>query len=54
MLGGMSMRKITMGQISFFLTLLSLSILLAVVSTIFLARKDWLGDFYGVIFISKG
>ena len=45
------MRKITMGQISFFLTLLSLSILLAVVSTIFLARKDWLGEFYGVIFI---
>ena len=45
------MRKITAGQISFFLTLLALIILLAVISANFLARKEWLGDFYGVIYV---
>ena len=45
------MRKITAGQISFFTLLLSVIILLAVVSTNLLARKEWLGDFYGVIYI---
>lgn len=45
------MRKITAGQIGFFLMLLSLIILLAVASTNLLARKEWLGDFYGVIYI---
>ena len=45
------MRKITAGQISFFLSLLSLIILMAVVSTNLLARKEWLGDFYAVIYI---
>ena len=45
------MRKITAGQISFFMLLLSVIILMAVVSTNLLARKEWLGDFYGVIYI---
>ena len=45
------MRKITAGQISFFLILLSLIILMAVASTHLLARKEWLGDFYAVIYI---
>ncbi|MBK6737157.1 MAG: acyltransferase [Haliea sp.] len=45
------MRKITAGQISFFMLLLSVIILLAVVSTNLLARKEWLGDFYGVIYL---
>lgn len=45
------MRKITTGQISFFMLLLSVIILLAVVSTNLLARKEWLGDFYGVLYI---
>jgi hypothetical protein len=45
------MRKITAGQISLFLTLFALIILLAVVSTNLLARKEWLGDFYGVIYV---
>ena len=45
------MRKITAGQISFFMLLLSVIILLAVASTNLLARKEWLGDFYGVIYL---
>ena len=45
------MRKITAGQIAFFLILLGLIILMAVVSTNLLARKEWLGDFYGVIYV---
>lgn len=45
------MRKITAGQISFFMLLLSVIILLAVVSTNLLARKEWLGDFYGVVYV---
>jgi serine acetyltransferase len=45
------MRKITAGQISFFMLLLSVIILLAFASTNLLARKEWLGDFYGVIYI---
>ena len=45
------MRKITIGQISFFLTLLGLIIFLAAISANFLARKQWLGDFYGVIYV---
>ncbi len=45
------MRKITAGQISFFMLLLSVIILMAVVSTNLLARKEWLGDFYGVIYL---
>jgi acetyltransferase-like isoleucine patch superfamily enzyme len=45
------MRKITAGQISFFLTLLGLIILLAVISTEVLVRKEWQGDFYAVIYV---
>jgi len=45
------MRKISAGQIGFFLALLAIIILLAVVSTELLARKAWLGDFYGVLYI---
>jgi hypothetical protein len=45
------MRKITAGQIGFFTLLLSLIIGLALVSTNLLARRDWLGDFYGVIYV---
>jgi acetyltransferase-like isoleucine patch superfamily enzyme len=44
-------RKITAGQISFFLTLLGLIIVFAVGSTNFLVRKEWQGDFYGVIYV---
>lgn len=45
------MRKITSGQIGFFLTLLAIVIALAVVTTTLVARKAWLGDFYGVVFV---
>lgn len=45
------MRKITTGQIGFFMLLLSVIILLAVISTNLLVRKEWLGDFYGVIYV---
>lgn len=45
------MRKITAGQIGFFLALLAVIILLAVISTELLARKEWLGDFYSVIYV---
>jgi acetyltransferase-like isoleucine patch superfamily enzyme len=45
------MRKITVGQIGFFLLLLAIIIVLAVTSTNFLARKAWLGDFYGVLYV---
>lgn len=45
------MRKITAGQISFFILLLSVIILLAVTSANLLARKEWLGDFFGVIYV---
>lgn len=45
------MRKITSGQIGFFLTLLAIVIALAVVTTKLVARKAWLGDFYGVVFV---
>ncbi len=45
------MRKITAGQIGFFLILLGLIILLAVISTEVLVRKEWQGDFYGVIYV---
>lgn len=45
------MRKISAGQIGCFLALLSLIILLAVTSTGLLARKEWLGDFYGVTYV---
>lgn len=45
------MRKITAGQIGFFLALLAVIILLAVISTELLARKEWLGDFYAVIYV---
>ena len=45
------MRKITAGQISFFLSLLALIIALGVVTTHLVARKSWLGDFYGVVFV---
>ncbi len=45
------MRKITIGQIGFFMSLLALIILLAVSSTNLLASRTWLGDFYGVIYI---
>jgi hypothetical protein len=45
------MRKITAGQISFFMLLLSVIVLLAVVSANLLARREWLGDFYGVIYV---
>jgi hypothetical protein len=44
-------RKITSGQIGFFLTLLAIVIALAVVTTTLVARKAWLGDFYGVVFV---
>jgi serine acetyltransferase len=44
------MRKITAGQISF-MVLLSVIILLAIVSANLLARREWLGDFYGVMYI---
>jgi hypothetical protein len=45
------MRKITAGQISFFMLLLSVIVLLAVISANLLARREWLGDFYGVIYV---
>lgn len=45
------MRKITASQITFFLALLGLIIVLAATSTSFLARKEWLGDFYAVIYV---
>lgn len=45
------MRKITVAQISVFALMLGLIILLALVSTNLLASKEWLGDFYGVIYI---
>lgn len=45
------MRKITAGQIGFFLALLVVIILLAVISTNLVARKQWLGDFYAVIYV---
>lgn len=45
------MRKITAGQISFFMLLLGVIIVLAVASANLLARKEWLGDFYGAIYI---
>lgn len=45
------MRKITAGQISFFTGMLGLIILLAVLSANLLARKEWLGDFYSVIYV---
>lgn len=45
------MRKITAGQIGFFLLLLAVIIALAVVSANCLARKAWLGDFYGVLYV---
>lgn len=45
------MRKITVGQIGFFTLLLTLVILLAIVSTNLVASKEWLGDFYGVIYV---
>ena len=45
------MRKITYSQIGFFFTLYGLIIALALVSTHFLARKAWLGDFYSVIYV---
>lgn len=45
------MRKITTGQIGCFLTLLALIIALAIISANGLARKEWLGDFYGVVYV---
>jgi len=45
------MRKITVGQIGFFLVLLSVILALAVISTNVLASKAWLGDFYGVLYV---
>ena len=45
------MRKITGGQIGFFLFLLVLIVALAVYTANFVARKAWLGDFYGVIYV---
>ena len=45
------MRKITVGQISFFTLLLTLVVLLAIVSTNLVASKEWLGDFYGAIYV---
>jgi len=45
------MRKITAGQIGFFFLLLALIIALAVCSANLLARREWLGDFYGVLYI---
>jgi acetyltransferase-like isoleucine patch superfamily enzyme len=45
------MRKITGSQIGFFLLLLGVIIALAVISTNCLARKAWLGDFYGVVYV---
>jgi len=44
-------RKITAGQIGFFLSLLAIVIALAVITTNLVARKSWLGDFYGVIYV---
>jgi len=44
-------RKITAGQIGFFLALLAIIIALALATTSFVARKSWLGDFYGVIYV---
>ena len=45
------MRKITGGQIGFFMLMLAVIILLAIASTNILARREWLGDFYGVIYV---
>lgn len=45
------MRKITSGQIAFFLTLLAIVLALAVATTTLVARKAWLGDFYGVVYV---
>jgi len=45
------MRKITFWQIAFFFMLLGLIILLAVISANLIARKEWLGDFYGVLYV---
>ncbi|CAA0123485.1 Galactoside O-acetyltransferase [Halioglobus japonicus] len=45
------MRKITTGQIGFFMLLLTAIVLLAVLSTNLLASKAWLGDFYGVVYV---
>ncbi|MEZ5571799.1 MAG: DapH/DapD/GlmU-related protein [Halioglobus sp.] len=44
------MRKISAGQIGFFLLLLITILVLAVVSTNCLASKSWMGDFYGVLY----
>lgn len=45
------MRKITPGQIGFFFMLLAAIIMLAVCSANILARKEWLGDFYSVLYV---
>ncbi len=45
------MRKISIGQIAVFFGLLGLIVALAVFSANGLARKAWLGDFYGVLYI---